>query len=97
MTPALHFYTDIGLFVGFLGALGLLVNKRHLLLAVLCIEIRFFGFNFLLVALSPSLDDIIGVVFGLFVLTLAAAESALALGLLRAYFKVHGNILLREE
>jgi NADH:ubiquinone oxidoreductase subunit K len=97
MIPSLHFYTDLGLLVGFLGALGLLVNKRHLLLAILCIEIRFFGFNFLLVARSPSLDDILGALFGLFVLTLAAAESALALGLLRAYFKVHGNILLRED
>lgn len=97
MLPSLHTYRDLGLLIAALGALGLLVNQRHLLLSVLCIERRFYGVNFLLVALAVSLDDRLGALFALFVLTLAAAESALALALLSAYFKVYGSILLREE
>ncbi len=88
---------DLTLLVAFLGALGLLVNKRHLLLSVICIERRFYGLNLFLVVLSLYLDDRLGQVFALFVLTLAAAESALALALLRAYFQVYSNILLRNE
>lgn len=60
-------------------------------------ERRFYGFNFFIVAVSVYLDDRLGELFALFMLTLAAAESALALALLTAYFRVYGNILLREE
>ncbi len=48
-------------------------------------------------ALSIYMDDRLGELFAFFVLTLAAAESALALALITAYFRVYGNILLREE
>jgi NADH-quinone oxidoreductase subunit K len=88
---------DLGLLVAFLGAFGIFVNKRHILLSVICIERRFYGLNFFLVAVSVYLDDMLGEVFSLFVLTLAAAESALALALITAYFRVYGNILLQEK
>jgi NADH-quinone oxidoreductase subunit K len=88
---------DLGLLVAFIGAFGIFVNKRHILLSVICIERRFYGLNFFLVAVSVYLDDRLGEVFSLFVLTLAAAESALALALITAYFRVYGNILLQEK
>jgi len=88
---------DLGLVIGFLGTFGILVNKRNILLSVICIERRFYGFNFFLVALSVYLDDTVGQLFALFVLTLAAAESALALGLITAYFRVYGNILFKDN
>ena len=88
---------DLGLLVAFLGAFGIFVNKRHILLSVICIERMFYGLNFFLVAVSVYLDDMLGEVFSLFVLTLAAAESALALALITAYFRVYGNILLQEK
>lgn len=94
---SLNLFRDFGLLVGFLGAFGILVNKRHILLSIICIERRFYGLNFFLVTLSMYLDDRLGEIFALFVLTLAAAESALALALLTAYFRVYGNMLLREE
>lgn len=97
MISAFFSFRDLGLLVAFLGAFGILVNKRHILLSVICIERRFYGVNFFLVALSIDLDDRLGVVFALFVLTLAAAESALALALITAYFRVYGNILLLED
>jgi len=88
---------DLGLLVAFIGAFGIFVNKRHILLSVICIERMFYGLNFFLVAVSVYLDDRLGEVFSLFVLTLAAAESALALALITAYFRVYGNILLQEK
>jgi len=92
-----HTFIDLGLLVAFIGAFGIFVNKRHILLSVICIERRFYGLNFFLVAISVYLDDMLGEVFSLFVLTFAAAESALALALITAYFRVYGNILLQEK
>ena len=97
MLTTFHTFRDLGLIVAFLGAFGILVNKRHILLSIICIERRFYGVNFFLVIASVYLDDRLGELFALFVLTLAAGESALALGLLTAYFRIYGNILLREE
>ncbi len=97
MLTSFNLFRDLGLLVGFLGAFGILVNKRHILLSVICIERRFYGLNFFLVTLSVYLDDRLGEVFALFVLTLAAAESALALALLTAYFRVYGSILIRSD
>ena len=97
MIPSFYTFIDLGFFIAFLGAFGLLVNKRHILLSVICIEMMLYGVNFFLVALSIYLDDRIGELFALFVLTLAAAESALALALLTAYFRVYGNIFLQDE
>ncbi len=90
-------FRDLGLIVAFLGSFGILVNKRHILLSVICIERMFYGVNFFFVVISVHIDDIMGQVFAIFILTLAAAESALALALLTAYFRVFGNILLRQE
>ena len=90
-------FIDLGLLVAFLGAFGILINKRHILLSIICIERMFYGVNFFLVALSVYLDDRLGELFALFVLTLAAGESALALALITAYFRVFGNILIAED
>ena len=90
-------FIDIGIIICFLGAFGIFINKRNILLSVICIEIIFYGLNFFLVAISIYLDDFFGEIFALFVLTLAAAESALALGLITLYFQTYGNVLLAEE
>jgi len=88
----LHNFTDIGITIAFLGACGILVNKRNILISVISIELMLFGLNFYLLTLSIYVDDILGEVFALFVLTLA-----LALALITAYFRVYENILIREE
>jgi len=90
-------FIDIGLIICFLGAFGIFINKRNILLSVICIERIFYGLNFFLVAISRYLDDFFGEIFALFVLTLAAAASALALGLITLYFQTYGNVLLAEE
>ncbi len=89
-------FADIGIIIAFLGACGILVNKKNILISVISIELMFYGLNFHLIVLSVFLDDILGEIFSLFVLTLAAAESALALALITAYFRVYQNILIKD-
>ena len=85
------------LIIVFLGACGVLVNKRNILISVISIELMFYGLNFYLITLSLFLDDILGEILSLIVLTLAAAESALALALIMAYFRIYENILINEN
>ena len=88
---------NIGLILVFLGACGVLVNKRNILISVIAIELMFYGLNFYLISLSIFLDDILGEILSLMVLTLAAAESALALALIMSYFRIYSNILINEN
>jgi NADH-quinone oxidoreductase subunit K len=90
-------FSEIGLILAFLGASGVVINQRNLLISVIAIELMFYGLNLYLIALSVYLDDIMGEMFALFVLTLAAAESALALALLTAYFRNYQDILILEQ
>jgi NADH:ubiquinone oxidoreductase subunit K len=92
-----NFVIDLSIMLSVLGAFGIIVNKRYLLLSVICIERRIFGLNLLQVTLALSLDDIRGEIFALFILGLAAAESAIALSLVRAYFRLYGSIRVREQ
>ncbi len=94
---SLYSFMEIGIVIVFLGASGILVNKRNILLAVICIELMFYGLNFNLISISLTLDDIAGQIFSLFILTLAAGESALALALIVAFFRVFLNILMPVE
>jgi len=88
---------NTGLILVFLGACGVLVNKRNILISVIAIELMFYGLNFYLISLSIFLDDILGEILSLMVLTLAAAESALALALIMSYFRIYSNILINEN
>ncbi len=90
----LNYFSDIGLILCFLGICGILVNRRNILISIISIEIMFYGLNFYLITISLYLDDISGQILSLFILTIAAAESAIALALVMSYFKIFKDILL---
>ena len=77
------------------GAAGLRVNTRSILLALMCIELMLLGVNRGFMAAAVSLDDLMGEVLALLVLTVAAGESAIGRAVLVVYYRVHGTIALR--
>jgi len=79
-----------------LGWSGILINKLNILLSILCIEVVFCAVNFLLVVIGLNIQDIIGQIISLFVLTVAASESALALALIMLFFRIFNDILLEK-
>jgi NADH-quinone oxidoreductase subunit K len=85
---------EIGLVIVYLGLSGLLLNKSNLIISIICIEIIFYGLNYYLISTSLLIQDMEGLVISIFVLTVAAGESAVALALLMIYFKIFKNILL---
>jgi NADH-quinone oxidoreductase subunit K len=86
-------FIDIGLILCFLGICGILLNTRNILISIISIEIMFYGINLYLITISLYHDDIAGQILALFILTIAAAESAIALALIMAYFKIYKDIL----
>jgi NADH-quinone oxidoreductase subunit K len=78
----------------FIGVLGFLFNRKNILLLLLALELMLLSINLNLVLFSVYLDDLLGQVFTLVVLTIAAAESALGLAILITYYRVRGGISL---
>lgn len=79
------------------GIIGVYTNRTMLLLSVISIELMLFGVNLIFVITSLYLNDIAGEIAATFILTLAGGESALALALIMAYFRAHGNININSE
>jgi NADH-quinone oxidoreductase subunit K len=75
-----------------LGIWGIFLNRKNILIMLMSIELMLLAVNFNLVVFSVYLDDLLGQVFALFVLTVAAAESAIGLALLVVYYRVRGSI-----
>lgn len=75
-----------------LGLLGTLLNRRHLLMVLIAVEVMLLAVNLNMVSFSYFLKDYAGHVFTVFILTVAAAEAAIGLAILMLYFKNHGTI-----
>ncbi len=85
---------DLGIIISCLGILGILVNKRSMLITLISIELMLYGLDFFAIIASLQTDEIAGQIFALFILTVAAAESAIALSVIMSYFKLYGNIII---
>jgi NADH-quinone oxidoreductase subunit K len=81
-------------FIFCLGILGLVLNRKNILVAIMCIELLLLAVNLNFIIFSIYLDDMFGFVYVLFVLTIAASESALGLAILTVYYKLKSSILL---
>jgi len=86
--------TSILLF--FLGLLGLIFNRKNILIILMSIELVLLAVNLNFVIFSVYLDDIFGQIFSLFILTVAAAESAIGLALLVTFYRVKSSITIEE-
>jgi NADH-quinone oxidoreductase subunit K len=86
--------TNVLLFLS--GIFGILLNRRNILIVLMCIEIILLSVNLNFIIFSIYLDDFLGQIFSLFVLTVAAAESAIGLAILILYYRVMGNISISE-
>ncbi len=88
---------DLGIIISCLGIMGILVNKRSMLITLISIELMLYGLDFFAIVASLQTDEIAGQLFALFILTVAAAESAIALAIIMSYFKLYGNIIIELD
>ena len=75
-----------------LGVLGIFLNRKNIIIILMAIELILLGVNLNLVAFSAYLGDLVGQVFAMFVLTVAAGEAAIGLAILVIYFRGRGTI-----
>ena len=80
----------------FIGLLGLVLNRKNILITIMSIEIMLLSVNLNFAIFSVYLDDIVGYVFVLFILTVAATESSIGLSILSAYYKLKQTIQMEK-
>ena len=79
-----------------LGVLGIFINRKNIIVILMAIELILLAVNINLVAFSSYLGDLVGQVFAMFVLTVAAGEAAIGLAILVIYFRGRGTIAVDD-
>ena len=75
-----------------IGVFGIFANRKNVIILLMCIELMLLAVNINLVAFSAHLGDLVGQVFAMFILTVAAAEAAVGLAILVVFFRNRGDI-----
>ena len=96
MTVGLGHYLTVGAILFVLGVLGIFVNRKNVIAILMAIELILLSVNINLVAFSAFLGDLVGQVFAMFVLTVAAGEAAIGLAILVIYFRNRGTIAVDD-
>jgi NADH-quinone oxidoreductase subunit K len=79
-----------------LGIFGIFLNRKNVIVILMSIELILLAVNINLIAFSTTLGDLTGQIFAMFVLTVAAAEAAIGLAILVAYFRNRGSIEVED-
>jgi NADH:ubiquinone oxidoreductase subunit K len=85
-------YLMLAFFIYILGLVGIFITRKNIILILISIELMLVAINFSLVVFSIYFDDMLGQIFSLFVLTVAAAESSIGLAILVIYYRLRGNV-----
>lgn len=85
-------YFNIGIFLFILGVFGVVFNRENLIIILMSIELMLLAVTFLFINNAKGLDNIIGQLFGLMILTVAASESAIGLAIFIVYYRIRGTI-----
>nr|YP_009547903.1 NADH dehydrogenase subunit 4L [Bremia lactucae]AZL92955.1 NADH dehydrogenase subunit 4L [Bremia lactucae] len=85
-----HFFFTFFLFC--VGLFGIILNRQNIIIILMSIELLLLSINLNFIYFSIIIDDIMGQVFSLLILTVAAAESAIGLAIMIIFFKLYGDI-----
>ena len=92
----LEHYLVVGAILFVLGVLGIFLNRKNIIVILMAVELILLAVNINLVAFSAFLDNLIGQVFAMLVLTVAAAEAAIGLAILTIYYRGRGTIAVDD-
>ncbi len=92
----LSHYLSVAAIMFTLGILGIFLNRKNVIVIMMSVELMLLAVNINLVAFSSHLNDLVGQVFAMFVLTVAAAEAAIGLAILVVYFRNRGSIAVED-
>ncbi|AWM86901.1 NADH-quinone oxidoreductase subunit NuoK [Microvirga sp. 17 mud 1-3] len=96
MAIGLGHYLTVGAVLFTLGVFGIFINRKNVIVILMSIELILLAVNINMVAFSTHLNDIVGQVFALLILTVAAAEAAIGLAILVVFFRNRGSIAVED-
>lgn len=89
-------YLVVGAILFVLGVLGIFLNRKNVIVILMAVELILLSVNINLVAFSAFMQDLVGQVFAMMVLTVAAAEAAIGLAILVIYYRGRGTIAVDD-
>jgi len=89
-------YLTVAAILFTLGIFGIFLNRKNVIIIMMSIELMLLAVNINFVAFSVHLGDLVGQVFAMFILTVAAAEAAIGLAILVVYFRNRGSIAVED-
>jgi len=92
----LSHYLTVSAILFTLGILGIFLNRKNVIVILMSVELVLLAVNINFVAFSVELQDLVGQVFTMFVLTVAAAEASIGLAILVVYFRNRGSIAVED-
>ena len=96
MEITLAHYLSLAAILFALGLFGIFLNRKNVIIILMSIELMLLAVNINFVAFSSYLHDLVGQVFAIFVLTVAAAEAAIGLAILVVYYRNRGSIAVED-
>ena len=96
MEIGLTHYLTVAAVLFTLGVVGIFLNRKNVIIILMAIELMLLAVNINLVAFSTFLNDMVGQVFAMLVLTVAAAGAAIGLAILVVYFRNRGSIAVED-
>jgi NADH-quinone oxidoreductase subunit K len=96
MVVGLFHYLFVAALLLVMGIFGIFLNRKNVIVIMMSIELILLAANLNLVAFAASLDDMVGQVFVMFTLTVAAAEAAIGLAIVVVYFRNRGSIEVED-
>lgn len=94
LTVNITYILNLTCIVFFIGLIGIVLNRKNILIIIMSIELLLLAVNLNFATFSIYLDDIVGQVFVLFILTIAAAESAIGLAIITVFYRLKNSIEL---
>ena len=96
MEIGLSHYLTVAAILFTIGIFGIFLNRKNVIVILMSVELMLLAVNINLVAFSAYLGDLVGQVFAMFVLTVAAGEAAIGLAILVIYFRSRGTIAVDD-
>ena len=92
----LEHYLTLAAIIFTIGVVGIFLNRKNIIIILMSIELMLLAVNINLVSFSIFLNDLVGQIFTMFILTVAAAEAAVGLAIIVVYYKNKGSIQVEQ-
>lgn len=96
MVVGLSHFLTLGAILFTLGVFGIFLNRKNVIVILMSVELILLAVNINLVAFAQANGDLMGQIFALFVLTVAAAEAAIGLAILVVFYRNRGSIAVED-